>query len=40
MHPSQILSVKQQILRSDAQRLAQWAQSVLEADAPASLVSD
>jgi phosphotransferase system enzyme I (PtsI) len=40
MHPSQILSVKQQILRSDAQRLAQWAQSVLEADDPASLVSD
>jgi phosphotransferase system enzyme I (PtsI) len=40
MHPAQILSVKQQILRSDAQRLSVWAQSVLEADDPASLVSD
>jgi len=40
MHPSQILAVKQQILRSDAQRLSVWAQSVLEADDPASLVND
>jgi phosphotransferase system enzyme I (PtsI) len=40
MHPSQILSVKQQILRSDAQRLSLWAHSVLEADDPASLVND
>ncbi|MFM2073950.1 MAG: Phosphoenolpyruvate-protein phosphotransferase [Pseudomonadota bacterium] len=40
MHPSQILPVKQQILRSDAQRLEVWAQSVLEADDPASLLND
>ena len=40
MHPAQILAVKQQILRSDAQRLSVWAQSVLEADDPASLVND
>ena len=40
MHPSQILSVKQQILRSDAQRLSLWANSVLEADDPASLMND
>jgi phosphotransferase system enzyme I (PtsI) len=40
MHPSQILSVKQQILRSDAQRLGVWANTVLEADDPASLVND
>ena len=40
MHPSQILAVKQQILRSDAQRLSVWAHSVLEADDPASLVND
>jgi phosphotransferase system enzyme I (PtsI) len=40
MHPAQILAVKQQILRSDAQRLSVWAHSVLEADDPASLVND
>jgi phosphoenolpyruvate-protein phosphotransferase (PTS system enzyme I) len=40
MHPSQILAVKQQILRSDAQRLGVWAHSVLEADDPASLLND
>ena len=40
MHPSQILAVKQQILRSDAQRLGVWANTVLEADDPASLVND
>jgi phosphotransferase system enzyme I (PtsI) len=31
MHPSQILAVKQQILRSDTTKLATWAQSVLAA---------
>jgi phosphoenolpyruvate-protein phosphotransferase (PTS system enzyme I) len=40
MHPSQILAVKQQILRSDAQRLGVWAHTVLEADDPASLLND
>ncbi len=34
MHPAQILAVKQEILRSDTQKLAQWAQRVLEAEDP------
>jgi phosphotransferase system enzyme I (PtsI) len=36
MHPSQILAVKQEILRSDTAKLQPWAQSVLEAEDPAS----
>jgi phosphotransferase system enzyme I (PtsI) len=40
MHPSQILAVKQQILRSNTQRLQAWAQSVLIAEDPAALMSD
>jgi len=40
MHPSQILAVKQQILRSDTSRLQAWAQTVLEADDPAVLMVD
>ena len=35
MHPSQILSVKQQVLRSDAAKLALWAEQVLDSDDPA-----
>ncbi|MCE2782708.1 phosphoenolpyruvate--protein phosphotransferase [Limnohabitans sp.] len=35
MHPSQILSVKQQVLRSDATKLALWAKQVLDSDDPA-----
>ncbi|WP_353237869.1 phosphoenolpyruvate--protein phosphotransferase [Limnohabitans sp.] len=35
MHPSQILSVKQQVLRSDATKLALWAEQVLDSDDPA-----
>jgi phosphotransferase system enzyme I (PtsI) len=38
MHPSQILSVKQQILRADAGKLKAWAQGVLASDDPASLI--
>jgi phosphotransferase system enzyme I (PtsI) len=38
MHPSQILSVKQQILRADAGKLQAWAQGVLESEDPASLL--
>jgi phosphotransferase system enzyme I (PtsI) len=38
MHPSQILAVKQQILRSDSAKLAVWAQQVLDSDDPASLM--
>ena len=35
MHPAQILAVKQEILRSDTQKLARWAQRVLQAEDPA-----
>ena len=38
MHPSQILSVKQQILRADAGKLQPWAQEVLTSEDPASLL--
>ena len=36
MHPSQILLVKQQVLRSDCAKSAPWAQQVLESDDPAA----
>jgi phosphoenolpyruvate-protein phosphotransferase (PTS system enzyme I) len=39
MHPSQILSVKHQVLRSDSAKLALWAEEVLASDDPASLMS-
>ena len=39
MHPSQILMVKQQLLRSDTTKLAPWAQLVLASDEPASLLN-
>ena len=39
MHPTQILAVKQEILRADTHRLKAWAQSVLEADEPANLIN-
>jgi phosphotransferase system enzyme I (PtsI) len=35
MHPSQILAVKQQVLRSDTGKLQTWAQQVLLAEEPA-----
>src|SRR5690606_27453744 len=38
MHPSQILPVKQQILRSDTHKLATWAQTVLDAEDPGALI--
>jgi len=38
MHPSQVLSVKHQVLRSDTAKLALWAQQVLESDEPATLM--
>lgn len=40
MHPSQILAVKQQILRCDTGKLSTWAQSVLAAEDPAALMTD
>jgi phosphotransferase system enzyme I (PtsI) len=39
MHPSQILTVKQQVLRSDCAKLAVWAAQVLESDDPASCMA-
>jgi phosphotransferase system enzyme I (PtsI) len=39
MHPSQILAVKQEILRADTAKLAPWAQSVLDSDEPAELLA-
>jgi phosphotransferase system enzyme I (PtsI) len=35
MHPTQILAVKQEVLRADTQRLKPWAQAVLMSDEPA-----
>jgi phosphotransferase system enzyme I (PtsI) len=35
MHPAQILAVKQEILRSDAAKLAPWALGILESEDPA-----
>ena len=40
MHPSQILAVKQQIVRSDTAKLSVWAQSILAAEDPAALMAD
>jgi phosphotransferase system enzyme I (PtsI) len=39
MHPSQVLLVKQQILRSDTDKLKVLAQKVLASEDPASLLS-
>ncbi len=38
MHPSQILAVKQEILRADAGKLKAWSQSVLDSEDPALLL--
>ena len=40
MHPTQILAVKQEVLRADATRLAPWAQRVLESDEPALAMAE
>jgi len=39
MHPAQILAVKQEVLRSDASKLAVWAGKVLESEDPAQLLA-
>jgi phosphotransferase system enzyme I (PtsI) len=39
MHPAQILAVKQEVLRSDAGKLALWAAKVMEAEDPALLLA-
>jgi phosphotransferase system enzyme I (PtsI) len=39
MHPSQILSVKHQVLRSDTTKLAPWAAQVLDSEDPAACMN-
>jgi phosphoenolpyruvate-protein phosphotransferase (PTS system enzyme I) len=38
MHPAQILTVKQQILRTDTSKLNAWIQQVLSAENPSQFV--
>ena len=38
MHPSQILAVKQQVLRADAAKLKSWSDQVLASDEPSQLL--
>jgi phosphotransferase system enzyme I (PtsI) len=38
MHPTQILAIKQEILRADAARLEAWAQQVVASDEPADML--
>jgi phosphotransferase system enzyme I (PtsI) len=38
MHPTQILRVKQEVLRSDTARLAPWARQVMAAEDPAAQI--
>ena len=38
MHPSQVLSVKQQVLRANTRQLQEWAVQVLDSDEPTALV--
>ena len=38
MHPSQILAVKQQIVRADTGKLKLWAQEVLQNENPGALL--
>jgi len=38
MHPAQILSVKQEVLRADTNRLQSWAQEVMRSEQPALLL--
>ncbi len=38
MHPSQILIVKQEVLRADTTKLAAWARQVIESEDPAALL--
>jgi phosphotransferase system enzyme I (PtsI) len=40
MHPSQILAVKQQVLRADTRKLRLWAQQVVESEDPAAQMAN
>ncbi|WP_218242034.1 phosphoenolpyruvate--protein phosphotransferase [Comamonas fluminis] len=39
MHPAQILAVKQEVLRADADKLAPWAHAVMDSDSPAEMLA-
>ena len=39
MHPSQLLSVKQEVLRADTRRLEEWARGVVASDEPGRLLA-
>jgi len=39
MHPSQLLAVKQEILRADTSKLADWARAVVASDDPAAALA-
>ncbi|MBU1357755.1 MAG: phosphoenolpyruvate--protein phosphotransferase [Gammaproteobacteria bacterium] len=39
MHPSQILAVKQEVLRADTSKLVAWAHAVIDADDPAAALA-
>jgi phosphoenolpyruvate-protein phosphotransferase (PTS system enzyme I) len=39
MHPSQILAVKQEVLRADTSKLKDWAQQVIDAEDPAAAMA-
>jgi len=39
MHPSQILAVKQEVLRADVSKLEAWAREVVDAEDPAALLA-
>ena len=39
MHPAQILSVKQEVLRADTRKLRTWAQAVLASEKPEALLA-
>ena len=40
MHPSQILAVKQEVLRADTSKLRDWAQRVIAAEYPADVMAE
>ena len=39
MHPAQVLSVKQEVLRADTSRLRDWAHAVMAAEEPSALMA-
>jgi len=39
MHPAQILSVKQEVLRADTARLEPWARAIVTSEDPAQALA-